>query len=269
MSRRPDYHTPEGIAQRLAEGRGQGRGTSYKPYFTRFDVRSHGERRESYFQKPDRGIHFLSRLEFHQCLLAHEDPEIIDIREQFPLPLLETEAIAEELGILHPRYWKTGCHIVMTTDLVFTRRHQSGNESTEAWSAKYADALRHWRTAEKQEIEGCWHKRQGHSWRIMTEKDVPPTHVSNLAWLHPLRRRDATHGYPEDLPMRVDEVMRRLLSERPSELLPSIARECDAILGFGSRPVSLYFCRYLLAIGHWRTDLSSWLRDSQPLSLAS
>ncbi len=266
MARYPDFRTLEGIARRLEEGRGQGFGPNYRPYFTRFDVRSRGERRETYSAKCGRGVHLLSRLEFHLFLLAENDPEVIDIREQFPLPLHETTALAHERDVIHPRYWRTGCDVVMTTDFVFTKRSARGQTYTEAWSGKYVDALRYWRTVEKQRLEEAWHLRKGHRWHLKTEKDLPPIYVSNLAWLHPLKRRDAVLAYPTDLPATVDEVMRRLMLGS-NDVLWRVAEKCDAMLGFGSSAISLYICRYLLAAGQWRTDLRSWNRTVHPLQL--
>jgi hypothetical protein len=207
-------------------------------------------------------------LEFHLFLLAENDPEVIDIREQFPLPLHETTALAAARNIVHPRYWRTGCEVVMTTDFVLTKRAANGHTYTEAWSGKYADALRHWRTVEKQLLEEDWHHGKGHQWFLKTEREIPLTYVANLAWLHPLQRRDAILGYPADLPGTVDEVMRHLM-RGSNNVLWHVAQQCDAALGFGHTAVSLYICRYLLATGQWRTDLRAWDRAIHPLRLLS
>lgn len=268
MSRYPDFHTASGIARRLAEGRGSGAGPTYKPYFTRFDLRSTGERRETFSSKCGRSVHLLSRLEYRLFLLAQFDPAVCDIREQYPLPLQQTLPLAKRLGIRHPRYWRTDCEVVMTTDFLLTKKSSDGTTYTEAWSGKYADSLRHWRTAEKQFLEHRWHIENDHRWHLKTERDIPQPYADNLAWLHPLQRRDAILGYPVDLPEMVDEVMRALL--RSSEdLLWRIAHQCDEILGFRNRDVSLYICRYLLATGRWRADLRTWNRSETPLKLLS
>ncbi len=266
MARYPDFCTPEGIQRRFAEGRGQGVGATYRPYFTRFDVRSRGERRETFSAKCGRSIHLLSRLEYHLFLTAEFDPNVIEIREQFPLPPEETRALAQELGIRHPRYWRTKCDVVMTTDFILTRRGSNGTMFSEAWSGKYLDSLRSWRTVEKQFLEREWHLRAGHKWFLKTEHDVPEPYVSNLRWLHPLQRRDAVLGYSSDLVRTVEETMRRLLADADG-LLWQVALRCDHLLGFEAHPVSLYLCRYFLATQQWRTDLRTWNRANQPLLL--
>jgi hypothetical protein len=212
-------------------------------------------------------VHVLSRLEYYLVLLAEADPAVIDIREQFPLPLHETEVLAAALDIRHPRYWTTGCNLVMTTDLLLTKQDGSGTEYTEAWSGKYASALGRWRTREKLFLEAKWHEQKGHRWYLKTEQEIPPLFISNLAWLHPLRRRDAMLGYSQDLAAKVDEVMRGLM-KTSTDLLWRLAQVCDRKIGHGDGP-TLYVCRYLLASSQWRADLRSWDRSTQPLILQS
>lgn len=265
MSRYPEFATPEGIERRLAEGRGKGTGQDYRPYFTRFDIPSIGERRETYSAKCQRGVHLLSRLEYHLFLLAEYDSSIVDIREQFPMPLCETVPLSERLGIRHPRNWRNRCCTVMTTDLLLTRLGKNGEYTFEGWSGKHTDSLRSWRTLEKQVLERAWHLEHGHRWFLRTELGTPKQLISNLEWIHPLKRPDAVLGFESNLPSKVDEVMRKLM--RTPDLLWRQAKKCDEALKLGSNAVSLYICRFLIAQGVWKADLHHWNRESQPLKL--
>jgi hypothetical protein len=49
------------------------------------------------------------------------EPDVIGIREQFPLHLPKTLKIASKLRFIHPRNWKTKELYIMTTDLLVDR----------------------------------------------------------------------------------------------------------------------------------------------------
>jgi len=94
MAKRERKSTQKVIDKRLKQGRGQGRGADYQPYLRVQDVPSQGLATRIRGWKTGREHHFLSLLECHYFFLLEWSPLIVDIREQFPLDLDETRAIA-------------------------------------------------------------------------------------------------------------------------------------------------------------------------------
>ena len=73
------------IARFLKEGRGAGRGPSYKPWLTIQDVPSHGRSHRFVGRVTGRLHHLLSDLEYRTLLIYDWSRIVTDIREQFPL----------------------------------------------------------------------------------------------------------------------------------------------------------------------------------------
>ncbi len=138
MSRYRKINTPEAIKKLIKEGRGAGTGPTYRAWLNIWDVPSKGRRHRIYCAKVGRELHLLSDLE-RQCAFAGEyTAQVVDIREQLPLlPLWETQQIAIELGIRHPRDPGAQHDIVMTTDQVWTFA-VAGGSGTRAINVKYA-----------------------------------------------------------------------------------------------------------------------------------
>lgn len=101
---------------KLREKRGTGEGSAYKPWILAREVGSIGT--ESVFPdwKHGRQIQCLSQGEAKAYRILRWRDDVIDIREQFPLDLKLTRAIARRLGLPHPHDLNTH----MTTDFLVT-----------------------------------------------------------------------------------------------------------------------------------------------------
>lgn len=152
MAKRERKSDRKVIAQRRKQGRGQGKGADYQPYLRVQDVPSQGLATRTRGWKTGREHHFLSLLEWHYFFLLEWSPLIVDLREQFPLDLDETYAIAADLGIRHPTDPRTREPVVMTTDFVNTV-HRPVGTIEQARTLKYAKDLASPRVMEKFEIE--------------------------------------------------------------------------------------------------------------------
>ncbi|MEO0688448.1 MAG: TnsA endonuclease N-terminal domain-containing protein, partial [Cyanobacteria bacterium J06649_11] len=109
------------ISKRLDSGRGQGKGSSYKPWLQIQDVPSIGLATRIKGWKTNRVHHFLSNLELNYFYVLEWSSIVTDIREQYPLlPREETLAIASNCGIRHPQEAQTKTPIVMTCDFLIT-----------------------------------------------------------------------------------------------------------------------------------------------------
>lgn len=266
MPRYPDFETEAGIARRLAEGRGQGTGPNYKPYITRFDFSSRGQRRETYCHKCRRSVHLMSKLEYQHFLVANFDERVVDIREQYPLPRDETRGIARALEIVHPRSRRTKVDLVVTTDLLLTVKAEGGGTHQVAWSDKYENEVSRKRVSEKLLIEKAWHELHGEEWHLKTDKGLDRRLISNLNWVHYLERPNVEQSFEPELVERIrTELERRLQSS--DQPLHEEASLCDAEIDECPRGASLFLARMFLARKIWRADLSAWDRASQPLKL--
>lgn len=162
----------------LAEGRGQGTGSDYKPWLTIHSFPSTGMVSRIKGRTTGRIHHLLSRNEEYYFLLLDFSPDVLDIREQFPLVLTDTLLIARSMGIRHPRY--PGCSFpsVMTTDFLITK-----NDGFHARTVKLSKELDNPRTVQKFAIERDYWKSKGIDWAIVTEKQINRNKALNLKWL--------------------------------------------------------------------------------------
>jgi hypothetical protein len=170
----------------LAEGRGKGLLSDYKPWLTIHDVPSTGLSVRFFGRKTERLHHLLSSGEASACLEFDWDDNVADIREQYPLDRDETRAIAAEMGVRHPRDRDTHTDIVMTTDFLLDVASQAGTWRI-AWAVKPEEELDDPRVVDKLEIERRYWKKRNVRWYLSTEKEHRELRTQNLFWLAELR----------------------------------------------------------------------------------
>src|SRR5665647_470484 len=88
---------------KIKKGLGKGNGKKYSPVFTAWEISSRGKKVRVMGLKTNREHLLLSTLE--QDYLYYVDftkpNQVVDIREQFPLDLVVTQGLCNELGIRH------------------------------------------------------------------------------------------------------------------------------------------------------------------------
>jgi hypothetical protein len=100
---RKNYSPSEATFQKwLKEGRGAGRGSAYKPWLTVRDIPSQGRSHRVFGHKSQRTHHLFSDLELAIFLILGWQPDVLEIREQFPLQRNQTMELAGIHGISHP-----------------------------------------------------------------------------------------------------------------------------------------------------------------------
>jgi hypothetical protein len=120
----------------------------------------------------DKERNYLYILEFADC--------VKDIREQYPLFTLEqTMAIAEELGIEHPKDPFTGENVIMTTDFLITIE-KKGQLLQVSRTIKSPEELDEYRQIEKFEIERRYWLMKGIDWGIVTDNEINKIFASNI-----------------------------------------------------------------------------------------
>lgn len=118
--------------RKLREHRGTGTEADYKPWIQAREMSSIGT--ESVFNdwKHGRPIQCLSQGEARVYHILRWRDDVLDIREQFPLDLDYTVAIAKKLGLPHPHSRNTH----MTTDFLVTYKKPNGTNFLKAYSVK-------------------------------------------------------------------------------------------------------------------------------------
>lgn len=101
---------------RFAQKRGQGILKDYKPWILVHEISSSGVSWRIRGRKTGRVHHLLSTLEKLVFLHLDSRTEVLDIREQFPLPLNETIRISDSFNIKHGQ--DKGELKVMTSDFL-------------------------------------------------------------------------------------------------------------------------------------------------------
>lgn len=182
MSRGVTKWSEAAIERLTREGRGEGRGATYKPWVLTTDFYSLGRTHALYSHKTRRTHHLLSDGERDGFFLLEWSREVLDIREQFPLPRDITLEIAQELGIRHPYYPGTQVACVMTIDLLATKRDQ-GKEVFEAYTVKVLDDLNKPEVVERLEIERSTCAGMGIPYRILVKEHLPQSKLSNIRWI--------------------------------------------------------------------------------------
>lgn len=174
--------TENRISRMAKEGRGKGDGSQYRPWLEAPEISSLGLASRQFCPKTGRIHHYLSKGEsgFHSLLAWN--PDVIDIREQFPLSRNVTRPVAAELGIKHPYYPGTHVETVMTVDFMVTRI-RNGEEIIEAYDTKCAEDLEDPRTLEKLEITRAALGQGEILHRIVCHESLPKRKVANLQWI--------------------------------------------------------------------------------------
>lgn len=267
MAKRKRVTSLKSIERRIKEGRGKGCFSSYKPWLTIHDVASHGVVTRIRGWKTGRLHHLFSEnYELAHFYQMEWDPEVIDIREQYPLlPLEKTLLIAEKLGIKHPRDPKTQLPIVMTTDMLLTIKE--GDEFRYvAHTIKPISKLNK-RVIEKFQIEKEFYKDLGIYWALITENEINYELVKNVEWIHSAR-------FIEDLndPITYGLIM-EVHSDIYSELvkgdkpLAKVTLEMDIKLGF-PKGTCIQIVRYLIANRFWEVNMNKKIQPAlEPINL--
>lgn len=184
MAKRKRTHN---IEKMIKEGYGTGIGSEYKPWIKIQDVPSLGRVTRVKGMKTNRQHELLSDMERNYFYILEYSDDVIDIREQYPLlPIEDTIAIANELGIKHPSNPETGEYIVMTTDFLITLSLKEGIKEV-ARTIKSKDDLLDERIIEKFEIEHVFWEKRDIDWGIVTEEEIDKTVAHNISFIQGYR----------------------------------------------------------------------------------
>lgn len=199
------------ITRMIREGRGKGEGSEYRPWLQAQEVSSLGVATRHFCLKTGRQHEYLSEVEYSFHLMLAWNPDVIDIREQYPLSREITRRIAAELGIKHPCYPSTHVETVMTVDFLVTRI-RDGEQVYEAYDTKCAEDLENPRTLEKLEIVQASFAEANIPHHIVCADSLPRRKVGHLLWV---QKGMVMPGEPEPVPGFYDDYCARMLCDLP------------------------------------------------------
>ncbi|MBN2426718.1 MAG: heteromeric transposase endonuclease subunit TnsA [Deltaproteobacteria bacterium] len=222
----------------IKEGRGTGRGKSYKPWLTVRDLASSGRSHRLFGHKSQRTHHLFSDLELSVFLLLEWHIDTEEIREQFPLRLEETTVLATAAGIAHPSF--QGSFQIMSSDFLVNTRDKS--RPIFSLQAKYSKDLQNARTVEKLELERRYWLQKDVPWMLITEKDIPKVLFENIKWLYAAQSNESSKV---QIPNRVDFFCHHF-NKKPDDTIFEIAKALD--IAYEQEPgENLREIRYLLS----------------------
>lgn len=267
MAKRKRESNDEQNEKKNKEGRGQGNFQNYKPWLKIQDVGSEGLATRIKGTKTGRCHQLLSTLELNYLYLLDWSEDVIDIREQYPLDLKETIALAKEIEIDHPPKANPAKPVVMTTDFLVTIRQPIGTKEI-ARTIKYSKDLADLRTLEKLEIERLYWKERNIDWGIVTELDINKTLVKNIKWLYKYRTADSLPSSINSL--QIPEISNYMLPFVAGKqlVLTTVTKNSDEKFSLPSGH-SLALVRYLLATRKWKINMLIPIQPEKILDLIS
>ena len=157
---------------KIKQKRGKGVGKNYKPWYKVGETnqsipgqKSRGNGHKVKGLKSKRVHHLLSASEFMVFMVLDLNPNVSDIREQFPLLDLElAKKISTELGIKYPNH--TDNHI-LTSDFFIEFK----NGEKKVITVKPISNINK-RQLELFQIERAYWGKLGINWELMTDKDI-------------------------------------------------------------------------------------------------
>ena len=193
--------------QKIEQGRCQGRGDDYVPYYTVQDIPSKGRVLRKNGIEANRIHTTLSDKESICSMIFELSNSIIsDPLEQFVLPLDETLVIAEELGIKHPSHPTTKKYEPLVPDFYLLVKNHQGSSDRVIREFKLKNDLVNRRVLEKFEIERVWCERNGYDWGIITEEELEPIICKNIDNIYEYYFIDRI-GLPDWLPNQTKELV--------------------------------------------------------------
>lgn len=251
------------IKRWVKQGKGQGEGVNYTPWYTAKQVSSRGNTHRPKGIKNGREHLFLSDWEYFYFLLLDWSNLICDFKEQYPLldnqldNIEETIEIAKELNVEHPINTKTKELKVMTSDYLIYFL----DGSVVAVSIKPFKLITV-REIEKMEIERIYWERRGVKWELVTDKDIPVAYAKNIDYVHSVYDL-SKYQISDNTVTRVKKLMEPNVLKR-TRILTDITNETDDRLGLlpGN---SLTIARHLIITKKWIVDMEQPLDPNKPL----
>ncbi|MAE59108.1 MAG: hypothetical protein CME69_09520 [Halobacteriovorax sp.] len=210
-----------------------------------------------------RDILLLSQTEKHGYINLIFRPNVVEIKEQYPLDLQTTIDICEEEGWIHPRDHETGELKVCTTDLIVIESDKNGRRTRKAYSFKYQVELdKEWRTKQKLMLEQKYWARLGVQFELVERMQICKMTAYNLINLSNWYERDLSE-------QELDEFVAFFLQyvrAKPLSALTEVLREAGNTFRHNTRRANKLFANSVLRL-KIKLDLSRKLEYHQSVPL--
>lgn len=251
----------------------------YRPWVTVRQSHTYGQGQVVYSHKTKREHHLLSRGERLPFFYLEHDSAVVDILEQYPLPLHQTLEIAASLNIVHPGNYKERVHHdgripakTMTQDFVVIRRAASGRHTLTPYSFKYSDALDPKltsprsvnRTLAKERIAMEFWRSQSADHVLVTEKSFNASVVYNLEFLRECFDEPEHIQVSEDFNVIVTGRFRHHMMVAPSSTLLTLLKRVAQELNITALQVKSLF-QHAVYTGRLAVDLTQRIELYRPL----
>lgn len=257
MAAGPKVWTEERVAERFAQGRGQGVGDNYIPWVWVQEFASNANQTRIPSLHLKRTIHTFSYLE-RAMHTWHEYAGYVDYREQFPMDRRITRGAALQLGIRHPVYPGSRDDTVMMLDTLVVKDGPDGKRTVEAWDAKPLEKLDDNRINDKLKLHKAFCTYIGIEHSFFTEKTLPRDMTETLEWARGgLPLEGELLPYPRFLEVEGERLLNWLRSKRHALTVGELCASWDAVHQF-EPGMSLRLFKVLL----WTKQV--YLRLDQP-----
>lgn len=254
MAKRRAVDPDKMIIQREKEGRGHGSGTDYRPWNRIQEKSSIGLVTRMKSAKTNRMHHLFSNFHRDFFLMQEWSQEVVDIREQYPLELEETTAIARNHGLRHPKSSKLNKPIVIATDFVLTIRTPSGTV-LRARSLAKETCLKSPRLPARLEIERRYWSAREIDWAVVTDAQIPRKLVRNAALLREYCDISDRVSFTDDIEGEHIAWWLTRAVMTGGQSLRQIAADCDRQFDL-AKGTSLAVAYHLLATRRWKIDMN-------------
>jgi len=251
---------------RARKGRGKGHGRNYEPWIKVGDYPANvgfGDRVNGLIS--GRPTHTLSRLEFGEYLTLERWQDVVDIRENYPLPPGETKIVADRLGLRHPVERTTKQPKTLTIDLYLDILDNEGFLMHEAWDLKKKAHLALASYMRQIDIKEAYLAIYDTPYHIATENEIDPILIKNYFLL---RRYTGEYFSAQHL-AQINHLEKLLWQELKDSREPAahVCTRIDIQQGY-RQGTCLSTVYYLIYHRYWQVDLYEEIRpDEGPLKL--
>ncbi|MCD9186293.1 MAG: TnsA endonuclease N-terminal domain-containing protein [Pyrinomonadaceae bacterium] len=263
MAKRNRNITANTIKRKKSQQLGLGRLSDYSPWNTIQDSASNSLVTRIKGWKTGRIHQILSQLQLQFFYLLEWSPQVIDIREQFPLDQAETAALAGEVGNAK-LVEQINAGNFLCLDFLVTVKNGIGTREI-ARTVINSKSLTNKNLIEKLEIQRQYWAFRNTDWGIVTEKEIEPTIVKNIEWVHSSLDANCLEPLTDEHIKKAESLLTPKIQEQILTLR-EITSACDEQLDL---PVgsALSIVRHLIANKRIKADLTVPFQPAEILKI--
>ena len=234
----------------------------FEPGVKVWSFSSHGRSHRPFGWTTGRVHHLLSDLEYRVFLILDWARSVIDIREQFPLPIRSTLVIARRARLSHPWDQRRERYRPVTSDFVYTVKTDR-RITQHVRALKYEASLAQSTQLRSLELERVYWNVRKTDWKIILENQIPLDYVANIEWIRPYRQSLSLYPLTGTEIERIQRILVPAL-RRSRERCCDVTDWCDARMRL-PEGTALAVVRYLIANRILWVDMYTRIIPTSPL----